>query len=120
MSDYWERMSTWQKTKAIISVVVLVFIVIFSIINWESRQINFVFGRVNVPLTLIIVICLLVGYSLSSFNEYKYYNRKVKEVSDLEARVKELEAALEAEKSKAGLPPTPEYPEDSDWKEPGN
>ncbi len=90
MGSYWENLTFWRKAKFIFTIILSVFVLIFAVINWESVLLDFVFIDKEIPLTLIILVCLLVGYLVASLFESKHYNRKVKEVSDLQNEIEAL------------------------------
>lgn len=69
-----------------------VFVAIFAFINWKSAPVSFVFIDVNVSITLLILICLLVGYLIASLFESKHYNAKVKEITLLNNEIEALKA----------------------------
>lgn len=92
MGDYWENLSFWKKTKFILTIILSVFVIIFAVINWEPVLLDFVFANVNVSLTLLILICLLVGYLVASLFESKHYNAKVGEIKILENEIEALKA----------------------------
>lgn len=92
MGDYWGNLSFWKKTKFILTIILSVFVIIFAVINWEPVLLDFVFANVNVSLTLLILICLLVGYLVASLFESKHYNAKVGEIKILENEIEALKA----------------------------
>jgi uncharacterized integral membrane protein len=92
MANYWENLTFWKKTKFIFTIILSVFVIIFAVINWKSVLLDFVFGGVYVSLTLLILICLLVGYLIASLFESKHYNGKVKEIVLLENEIEALKA----------------------------
>ncbi len=92
MGDYWGNLSFWKKTKFILTIILSVFVIIFAVINWEPVLLDFVFANVNVSLTLLILICLLVGYLVASLFESKHYNAKVGEIEKLENEIEVLKA----------------------------
>ena len=80
MGEYWESLSGLKKVKLIATVILSVFVVVFAIVNWQEIEVEFIFFRLKIYVTLLIVICISLGYLISSLFEYKYYNKKQREV----------------------------------------
>ena len=92
MANYWENLSFWKKTKFILTIILSVFVIVFAVINWKTTPVDLVFVDFNISLTLLIVICLLVGYLIASLFESKHYNGKVKEITVLQNEIEALKA----------------------------
>ena len=90
MGEYWGSLSGLKKVKLIATIILSVFVVIFAIVNWQEIEVEFIFFRLKMYVTLLIIICLSLGYLISSLFEYKYYNQKQKEVLALQAELAEL------------------------------
>ena len=90
MGEYWESLSGIKKVKLIATIILSVFVVIFAIVNWQEIEVEFIFFRLKMYVTLLIIICLSLGYLISSLFEYKYYNQKQKEVLALQSELAEL------------------------------
>jgi uncharacterized integral membrane protein len=90
MGDYWESLSGLKKVKLIATIILSIFVITFAIVNWQEIEVEFIFFRVKMYITLLIIICLSLGYLISSLFEYKYYNQKQKEISALQAELAEL------------------------------
>lgn len=90
MGDYWESLSGLKKVKLIATIILSIFIITFAIVNWQEIEVEFIFFQVKMYITLLIIICLSLGYLISSLFEYKYYNQKQKEISALQAELAEL------------------------------
>ncbi len=90
MGEYWESLSGLKKVKFIATIILSVFVITFAIVNWQEIDVEFIFFRLKMYVTLLIVVCLSLGYLISSLFEYKYYNEKQKEVLALQAELSEL------------------------------
>jgi len=90
MGDYWESLSRLKKVKLIATIVLSIFVITFAIVNWQEIEVEFIFFRLKISVTLLIVICLAVGYLISSLFDYKYYNQKQKELLALQSELAEL------------------------------
>ena len=87
MGEYWESLSGLKKVKLIATVILSVFVVVFAIVNWQEIEVEFIFFRLKIYVTLLIVICISLGYLISSLFEYKYYNKKQREVLALQSEL---------------------------------
>lgn len=80
-----------KQSTTIISIVLLILIVIFALLNTESVTVNLLATQVKVPLVLLIFICLLIGaliiYLFSLSNTYKLK----KELKDLQSSSKAIQ-----------------------------
>ncbi|MFT5582151.1 MAG: putative integral membrane protein [Psychromonas sp.] len=65
MKDYWDELTNWQKTKLILKVILYLLVGIFCIRNWHSTDLNLVIVTFKIPLTVIIVASLGLGYLLA-------------------------------------------------------
>lgn len=92
MANYWENLSVGKKIKFVLTIILSVFVIVFAVINWKTTPVDFVFIDFNISLTLLIIICLLVGYLIASLFESKHYNGKVKEITLLNNEIEALKA----------------------------
>lgn len=69
MADFWERKTPMQKTKFIFSLLLIVLLIVFSIANWQNVEFNLIFTTIQMPRTVLILSCVLVGYILAAFME---------------------------------------------------
>lgn len=90
MGEYWESLSGFKKVKFILTIILSIFVITFAVVNWKEIEVEFIFFRLKMYVTLLIIICLSLGYLISSLFEYKYYNQKQKEVLALQAELAEL------------------------------
>ncbi len=90
MREYWNTLSVLKKIKFALSMVLFVLVVLFAYQNWEVNNLNLLFFSVHIPLTLLISISIFIGYSISSFIDYKKVISKEKEIKSLKNRIKEL------------------------------
>ena len=90
MGEYWESLSGLKKIKLIATIVLSIFVITFAIVNWQEIEVEFIFFRLKISVTLLIIICLAVGYLISSLFDYKYYNQKQKELLALQSELAEL------------------------------
>lgn len=108
MNEYWDSLSNKAKAKFILTIIASVFALIFAMVNWKSVPVNLIFTTINVYLTILIIVCICIGYFISSLFEYKYYNRKVEEVNALKAEIASLqELAIKSNSTDVTTPETP-------------
>ncbi len=101
MSEYWESLTTGKKIKMILVVILSIFIITFAVVNWQESVINFIFFRLKIPITLLIIICTTIGYLISTLFEYRHYSAKVKEIAELNAEIKRLNETIAKENEPA-------------------
>ena len=89
--EFWLTLTPWRKFKLIMIVLLVIYIVIFAIMNWKSQELNFVFFQLELPMTLLISICLISGYLSSTLFDYRKYKIKEKEINELKAKITALE-----------------------------
>lgn len=90
MKEYWNDLNSGQKTKLILKITLGILALIFAIRNWQSTSVVLVFFKMNLPLTVIIVLCLAIGFALASIFDYRKFKAKNKEISELKSKVVHL------------------------------
>lgn len=81
----------------VLVLILAIFLVLFTLQNAESVAIKLFFWNINVPLVLLILICLLIGYLLPHFS---YIPRIWKLKSEL-SRAKKEKERLEVESNRS-------------------
>lgn len=81
----------------VIVLVVVLFGIIFAILNAENVQLNYYFGSQQIPLSLVMVMSMIVGAVLGVFASISLIFRNRKEISRLR------KASAMAEKEIANL-----------------
>lgn len=92
MKEFWLMLTPWKKFKLIFSTLIAIFIISFAIINWQETEINFIFFKLKISITLLIIVCLLAGYLSSSLFDYRKYKIKEREILRLKDKIKALES----------------------------
>ena len=90
MKDYWEKLSLVQKIKHIFWGVVGLLILIFALLNWDVYQLNLIFGEVEVPVTILILISMFGGYGYAKIFGFIKSRQKDKEISYLKGEIAAL------------------------------
>jgi uncharacterized integral membrane protein len=92
MIEYWKDLSGGQKTKLVLKIVLGIFAFIFVLRNWQSVEVIPVFFKVQMPLTLVILFSIIVGFALASIFDYKKFKVKNEEIKSLKAKLTAIEA----------------------------
>ena len=87
MKEFWDGLTRAQKIKYIVSGIAVILGLIFAIMNWTSVEIHFILTRVNMPITLLIVLSMAAGYGLATLFDYKKFKGKNKEIKSLKSQL---------------------------------
>lgn len=87
MKEYWNELNTNGKIKLIFKVLLAIMALIFAIRNWESTPVILVFFKMNLPLTIIILLSLAIGFALASLFDYRKFKEKNKEIGELKSKI---------------------------------
>ena len=90
MKEYWLDMSSSQKIKLIFKIILGLFALIFAVRNWQLTEVVLVFFKMKLPLTIIIVLCVAVGFALASLFDYRKFKLKNKEIDELKLKITNL------------------------------
>lgn len=93
MKEYWQNLPLSKKIRIIFIVLVSIIALIFVIRNWQPVEIIFVFFKLQVPLTLIILISGLIGFAIGSLFDYKKFKQRDNEIKRLTQKLNEKEEA---------------------------
>jgi uncharacterized integral membrane protein len=77
----------------VLILVLAIFLVIFTLQNAESVAIKLFFWNVNIPLVLLILVCLLIGYLLPHFSYIPRIWRLKSELSKTKKEKEQLESS---------------------------
>jgi len=94
MKEWWDGLSGRQKIKYIVSAVSGLLVLIFAIVNWKSIPVNLLITKVQIPITLLIVLSLAGGFGLATLFDYRKFRKKDKEIKSLKSQ---LEVRKEAD-----------------------
>jgi uncharacterized integral membrane protein len=77
-----------KQSTTIISIILLIIIAIFAVLNTAAVQVNLLGAKVKVPLVLLILICLLIGALIIYLFSFSSHMKMTKELKELkESRV---------------------------------
>jgi uncharacterized integral membrane protein len=57
-------------------VVLAVLMTLFAVLNVKDVEVNWIFGKTETPLIIVIVVSLLVGILLTHFAELRYRRKR--------------------------------------------
>lgn len=90
MKDYWGNLSFAQKIKHIFWAVIGLLILIFALLNWQIIKVDFIFGKVAIPVTVLIVLSMFGGYGYAKLFGFFKTRKLDQEISYLKGEVSAL------------------------------
>lgn len=87
MKEYWDKLTLGQKIKLISFAIIGLLIVIFALLNWKVYELNLIFGKVEVPLTILILISMFGGYAYAKVYGFMKSRSQDKEISYLKGEL---------------------------------
>jgi uncharacterized integral membrane protein len=91
MLDYWKSLSANEKFFLVLKFLIGLLFLIFIVRNWQSIEVNLVFFKLSLPLTLVILLSAGLGAFIASFWFIKKINDKNTEIKRLANKQLELE-----------------------------
>jgi uncharacterized integral membrane protein len=91
MIEYWLGLSPWKKIKLVFMLIVGILVMVFAVINWQIVEVDFIFFRIKLSITLLIITCLGIGYGLSTVFEYRTFKKKDEEIKLLKSKLEPKE-----------------------------
>lgn len=91
MIKIWTELSVWNKAKWIGILILVIFLIVFGIINNKPNTVDFIFFRLNITNIWLILVCGGVGYLVSTIFSYRKLNEKEEKIQELHQRMLELE-----------------------------
>lgn len=91
MIEYWLGLTPWKKIKLTFMLIIGVIVCVFAVVNWAEIEVNFIFFRIKISITLLIVSCLAIGYGLSTVFEFRKYKKKDAEIALLKKQMEQHE-----------------------------
>ncbi|MFT6983795.1 MAG: putative integral membrane protein [Crocinitomicaceae bacterium] len=90
MKDYWQKLSFTQKLNHIFWGVVGLLILIFALLNWKVFDLNLIFGKVKVPVTILILVSMFGGYGYAKIFGFMKTRKRDREISYLKGEISAL------------------------------
>ena len=79
MVEYWHSLSNVNKIKFVLSIVLGILGVVFATLNWTEQEVHLLVTKMKMPLTLLIIFSVIVGYALSFVFSFRKFRVKVRE-----------------------------------------
>ena len=90
--EYWEKLSSIEKLKFVLKIIFGLIAFLFAVFNWQTVELHLVFGKVNLPLTILIILCFAIGFFLSSLFDYRRFKKKNNEIEKLQREIEKLKS----------------------------
>ncbi|XOV67741.1 MAG: hypothetical protein ACFHU9_00955 [Fluviicola sp.] len=87
MKEYWKKLSFGEKAKLIFFAICGLLILIFALLNWKVYNLNLIFGKVEVPVTILILISMFGGYAYARIYGWLKSRNQDKEISYLKGEL---------------------------------
>lgn len=94
MVEYWHSLSTINKIKFVLSILLGIIGVVFATLNWTEQEVHLLVTKTKMPLTLLIIFSVIVGYALSFVFSYRKFRAKDREIEVLKKEIEELKEQL--------------------------
>jgi putative membrane protein len=91
LKAYWDSLSGFGKFKFVLKIILVILAMLFAIFNWQSVEVDLVFLKINLPVTVLILMCIVIGFILSSVFDYRRFKKKDKEIADLKKQIENYE-----------------------------
>ncbi len=92
MTEYWNSLSLLNKVKFVFSIILGIMGVVFATLNWKEQDVHLLFIQTKMPLTLLIIFSMVVGYAFSFIFSYKKFRAKDQEIEELKKELQELKS----------------------------
>lgn len=90
--EYWEKLSSVEKLKFVLKIIFGLIAILFAVFNWQTIELHLVFGKVYLPLTILIILCFAIGFFFSSIFDYRRFKKKNNEIEKLQREIEKLKA----------------------------
>lgn len=79
MVEFWKTLNFWSKVKFVLSLIGLIFGVIFSTLNWNSLEVHLIFIKMEMPLTIVLLFSFVIGIAFANLMHFQRQRKKIKE-----------------------------------------
>lgn len=87
MKEYWSKLTFVQKVKLIFFAIIGLLILIFAFLNWKVFNLNLIFGKVEVPVTILVLISMFGGYGYAKVAGFLRSRKQDQEISYLKGEL---------------------------------
>jgi uncharacterized integral membrane protein len=91
LKEYWESLNAFGKFKFVAKIILVILTILFAVFNWQNIELHLIFVKVNVPLTVLILICFGIGLLISSIFDYRRFKVKNKEIEVLKKQIEDTD-----------------------------
>lgn len=89
MKEYWNGLSSAEKTKYIIYTIISIVVLIFVIRNWQPTTFHIFFTKIQLPTTVLIFFSMLAGFGFAKFMSIRKTSELKKQINQLRDKVVE-------------------------------
>lgn len=90
MVEYWKSLSPLNKFKFVLSLILGIIGVVFTTLNWNVQEVHLIFVKTNIPLSLLILFSIIIGYALSFIFNFRKFRAKDREIEVLKKNIEDL------------------------------
>jgi len=101
LKEFWNELSYQEKIKYIALTVAGLIVLLFAIFNWQSTVLHLIFGKVEVPLTILILVSMLGGYAFAGLSNFKKHRKKDKEIKSLKKKIQRGKSSARTDKKES-------------------
>lgn len=76
----------------VLGLIATIFILLFAIVNWQEVKVNLIFFEFKTYVTLLILLCGVLGYASSTVWNYRKTQRKDQEIERLQNEINRLKS----------------------------
>jgi uncharacterized integral membrane protein len=96
MKDYWNKLDFAGKFKLVTYVLLALVLIVFAFRNWQMVNFRIFLLEFKVPITLLILGSMIVGYSISAVIDNRKMRAKKKEIKLLQEEILSLKKSSES------------------------
>ena len=79
MRDLWMKLDTKEKVRFVFSILCLVLLVVFTTLNWKDFEVNLLITSVKTPVSLLLLVTFILGYTTGKWNVRVSKSKKMAE-----------------------------------------
>ncbi len=113
MKDYWNKLSFIEKVKLIFFSLIGLLIFIFALLNWKDYSLNLIFDKIDIPVTILILISMFGGYAYARVYAALKSRKQDKEINYLKGELAATREKLRKEPLELKKSQTDNKPEEN-------
>jgi uncharacterized integral membrane protein len=87
LKEYWEFLNTKQRLRLIFTILGAVLLLVFAFQNWVAAPVSLIFVRFDLPITVLIITSLVIGFMGAKIFNYRKLSNLAKEVGELKGQL---------------------------------